>query len=96
MNQDLMVFIQEQYNSLPKTIKNGAFVVNLDEYKSTGTHRVVLLVKNNEVTYFVEPIPKKIKKFIGNKGIKTIVLRIQAYESIMCVCFFAFWLLTAC
>ena len=29
-----MAFIQ---NSLPK-IKNGAYVINLDEYKSLGTH----------------------------------------------------------
>ena len=76
MNQDLMVFIQEQYNNLPKTL-------NLVEYKSTGTHWVVLFVKSNDITYFVEPITKEIKKFNGNKDIKTIVFRIQAYESIM-------------
>ena len=44
--------------------------------------------KNNDVTYFdsfgVEHIPNKIKKFIKNKNIKTNILRIQAYDSIMC------------
>ena len=25
-------------DNLPKTIKNGAFVINLDEYKDVGTH----------------------------------------------------------
>ena len=43
---------------------------------------------NNDVTYFdsfgVEHIPKKIKTFINNKNIKTNILRIQAYDSIMC------------
>ena len=38
-------------NNLRKTIKNGAYVVNLDEFKDTGTHWVALYV-NNEVTYF--------------------------------------------
>ena len=39
-------------NNLPKTIKNGAYIINLDEYKNTGTPWVVLFVKNNEATYF--------------------------------------------
>ena len=30
-------------NSLPK-IKDGAYVINLDEYKSVGTHRMALFV----------------------------------------------------
>ena len=32
-------------------------------------------------------IPKVIRKFIGNKNIKTNIYRIQAYDSIMCGCF---------
>ena len=31
--------------------------------------------------------PKEIKKFVGNKNIKTNIFRIQAYDSIMCGCF---------
>ena len=63
-------------NNLPKTIKNGAYVINLDEYKNTGTHWVVLLVKSNEVIYFdsfgVEHIPKEIINRVGiNENIKT-------------------------
>ena len=42
----------------------------------------------NSVTYFdlfgVEHVPNEIKKFIGNKNIKTNIFRIQAYDSIMC------------
>ena len=47
-----------------------------------------MYLKNNEVIYFdsfgVEYIPNEIKKFIGNKGIKTNVFRIQDYNSIRC------------
>ena len=31
-----------------------------------------------------EHIPKKVRTFIGNKNIKTNILRTQAYPSIMC------------
>ena len=71
-----------------KTIKNGAYVINLDEYENTGTHWVVLFVKSNKVTYFdsfgVEYISKEVKKFIVDEDIKTNIFRIQAYNPIMC------------
>ena len=61
-------------DNLPK-IRDGAYVINLDEYSDIGTHWVALWVNNNNVTYFdsfgVEHIPKEIKTFIGNKNIKT-------------------------
>ena len=44
-------------------IKDGAYIINLDEYSDIGTHWVALNVQNN-VTYFdsfgVEHIPKEI------------------------------------
>ena len=56
-------------------IKDGAYVINLDEYSDIGTHWVALYVRNNDITYFdsfgVEHIPKEIKTFIDNKNIKT-------------------------
>ena len=56
-------------NNLPNIIKNGTYVVNLDEY--LGTHWVALYVNNKIVTYFdsfgVEHIPKEIMKFIVHK-----------------------------
>ena len=74
-------------DNLPK-IKDGAYVINLDEYSDIGTHWVALYVQNNDVTYFdsfgVEHIPKEIRTFISNKNIKTNIFRIQAYHSIMC------------
>ena len=48
-------------NNLPKTIKKGAYVINLDEYENTGTHWIALFVKTNEAIYFdsfgIEHIP---------------------------------------
>ena len=43
MNQDLMGFI---LGKLPR-IKDGAYVINLDEYSDTGTHWIALHVNNN-------------------------------------------------
>ena len=75
-------------DNLPKTIKNGAYVINLDEYADVGTHWIALYVKHNEVVYFdsfgVEHVPKEIKRFIGHKNIKTNIFRTQADNSVMC------------
>ena len=73
-------------NNLPK-IKDGVHVINLDEYKSIGTHWVALYVKasHNEIysdSFGVTHILKEIKKLIGNKNI-TSIYRIQAFDSIM-------------
>ena len=59
-------------NNLPK-IKDGAYVINLDEFKSIGTHWIALYVNGNnlDATYFnsfgVEHILKEKKILIGNK-----------------------------
>ena len=75
-------------DNLPNNIKNGAYVINLDEYHDIGTHWVALYVNNKIVTYFdsfgVEHIPKEIMKFINRKKVITSIYRIQAYDLIMC------------
>ena len=72
----------------PSKMKDGAYVIHLDEYSDIETHWAALYLQNNNVTYFdsfgVEHIPKEIKKFISNKNIKINIFRIQAYDSIMC------------
>ena len=74
-------------NNLPNKIKKGAYVITLDEYENTGTHWVSLFVKTKYTVYFdifgVEHIPKEINKFINN-DIKSNIVRIEAYDSIMC------------
>ena len=50
-------------NNLP-TIKDGGYIINLDEYESAATHWIALSVNGDNVTYFdsfgVEHIPKEI------------------------------------
>ena len=74
-------------DNLPK-IKDGAYVINLDEYYDIWTRWIALYVLNNSVTYFdsfgVEHIPKEIKKFINKSTFVTNIFRIEAYDSILC------------
>ena len=75
--------IQKYYQNQPRSngvysreiltkTKDGAYVINFDEYSDIGTHWIALYVLNNVVTYFdslgVEHIPKEIKTFIINKN----------------------------
>ena len=76
-------------DNLPNNIKNGAYVINLNEYHDIGTHWVALYVNNKTATYFdsfgVEHIPTEIMKFIARKKkIRRNIYRIQAYDSILC------------
>ena len=76
--------IEKYYENKPKfngvysrynlsKIKDGAYIITLDEYESIGTHWTALYVNDNNVTFFdsfgVKNIPKEIKKFIVNKNI---------------------------
>ena len=55
-------------NKLPKTIKDGTYVVNLDNMWDVGTHWIVLYIKNIEIICFdsfgAEHVSKEIKKII--------------------------------
>ena len=72
-------------DNLPDKIKDGSYVINLDEYSDIGTHWIALYINTKTVIYFdsfgVEDIPKEIKKFLNNKNIITDIFRIQAYDS---------------
>ena len=84
-------------NNLPKK-KDGAYVINVDEFKSIGTHWVGFYVNANNIAYFdsfsVEHIPKEIRELIGNKNVKTNIYRMQAYNlkicGYFCIVFFEF------
>ena len=75
-------------NNLPLKIKDGAYLINLDEYIDVGTHWIALFCNKNEVVYFdsfgVEHVPKEIKGFVENKNIKGNIFRVQANDSVMC------------
>ena len=69
-------------DNLPDKIKDGAYVVNLDEYSDMGTHWIALNVNDKTVIYLysfgAEHIPNEIKKFINNKNIISNIFRLQA------------------
>ena len=74
--------------NLPLKLKDGAYVINPDEYADVGTHWIALFCNRNEIAYFdsfgVEHIPKEIKKTIRNKNIKTNIFLVQVNNSVMC------------
>ena len=85
-------------DNLPKKIKDGAYIINLDQYADTGTHWIALFCKKKKlfiiyllfklIIYFnslgVEHIPEEIIEFIGNKNTKANIFRVQANDAIMC------------
>ena len=90
--------MQKYYQNKPKfnriysrnnlsEIKDEAYIINIDDYESIGTHWIALYLNAKNVTYVdsfgVEYIPKEIRKQIGNKNIITNIFRIQASDSIM-------------
>ena len=86
-------------DNLPKKIKDGAYVINLDEYADAGTHWIALFCQKNEIIYFdsfeVEHITEDIKEFIKNKNIKPNIFRVQANDSMcgyFCIGFIDFML----
>ena len=82
----LMVFFQEIIYL--KKIKDGAYVINLDEYADVGTHWIALFCNKNEIVYFgsfgAEHVPEEVKKFVGNKNIKANIFRVQESDTVMC------------
>ena len=95
-NFDIQIYYQNENrfigvysrNNIPDKVKDGGYVINLDEYYDIGTHWIALYVNNKTVTYFgsfgIEYIPKEIKKFIGNRNIISNIYRMQNCDSIMC------------
>ena len=87
-------------DNLPDKIKDGAYVINADEYSHIGTHWIALYVLNNNVTCFdsfgIEHTPKEIKIFIDKSIVVANIFRTQAYGAIMygyfCIGFINFML----
>ena len=75
-------------NNLPLKIKDGAYVINLDEYADVDTHWIALFCNGNEIVYFgsfgVEHVPEEIKEFLGSKNIIANIFGVQTNNSVMC------------
>ena len=76
-----------QKNTLAR-VKDGAYVIHLDEYESMGTHCIALYANGYNITYSdsfgIKHIPKKIKKLRTKKNITKTIYRLQTNNSIMC------------
>ena len=85
-----MVFIRE---IIYIKIKNGTYLVNLDEYELVGNHWIALYTNVHNATYFIAT-------YFGKKYIMTIIYRIQANDSVMwryfCIGFIGFMLKSKC
>ena len=59
INLNLIVFIQEIINLK----KGSAYIINLDEYESIGTHWIASYINDNKVTSFDNSILIELSKF---------------------------------
>ena len=89
-------------NNLPKKIKDGAYVISLDEYANVRTHWIALICNRSEIVYFdsfgIEHVPEQIKNFVENKNIIANIFRLQANNSVMCgyFCIVFIYFMLAC
>ena len=67
--------------NLPNKIKDGAYVINLDEFEDIGTHWIALFCVRNEVIYFDS---FGVEHILGNRNIKANIFRVQENNSKMC------------
>ena len=71
--------------------RDGAYAINLDKEKSTGTHWITLYMNGDNMTYLdsfgVKYIPEEILKN-HQKHHKYLEYRIQSYNSIICGFFY--------
>ena len=74
-------------NNLPKKIKDGAYVLNIDQYVAVGTHQDSLFCNGNKIVYYdsfgVEHVLEESKEFVKKKTIKANIFRIQSHNSVM-------------
>ena len=72
-NEPRFIGVFSRYN-MPKKIKDGTYLINLDEYADVGTHWIALFFNRSEIVSFnsfgVAHVPEEIKEFIGNKNMK--------------------------
>ena len=84
MNQDLMVSFQETIYL--KKIKDGAYIINLDEYTDVGTQWIALFCNKMKLlilTVLVLNIFLKKLKNLSEKNMKANIFRVQENNSIM-------------
>ena len=75
-------------NDILPRLKDGTYVINLDDKKTKGTHWVPLFIDKNPTIYFdsfgIDYIPQEVLSKIKDKSITHNILRIQDNNFIMC------------
>ena len=65
----------------PEKIKNGAYIINVDEHADVGTHWIALFCNKSEIvsldSFAVEHVPEEIKNL---SEIKTLMLKFFEYK----------------
>ena len=62
---------------MPKKIKDGAYVINLDKYADVGTHLIALFCIYFD-SFGVEHVSEVITELVGNRKIKANIFQVQA------------------
>ena len=76
-------------NNLPKKVRDGAYVINLNEYEYVyvGTDSIAFFCNRNEIVHFgsfgVGNVPEEIKEFVWNKNIIASIFLVQANNLVM-------------
>ena len=69
-------------------VRGGAYVINLDDKKSKGTHWVSLFIDRDTAVYVdsfgIKYIPQDVLNKIRDKSISHNIFRIQSSDSVMC------------
>ena len=72
---------------MPKKVKGGVYIINLDEYAEVAMHWITLYIHKNDAIDFnslgVEHVSLEVKTFIENKNIKTNIFRIEANDLVI-------------
>ena len=68
-------------DNLQVKVKDGAYLINLDDYSDIETHWIALYANNKTVTYFDS---FGIEHIAPDKDIIASIYRIQSYDSIVC------------
>ena len=75
-------------NILPKTMKDGSYIINFEKYKSIGMHWMpfMLMVRAQDtlIALMLNTFQKKYKKIVDEKNVIKYFFKIQAYDSIIC------------
>ena len=80
-------------NNLPEKIKDGAYIINLDDMQMLAHIGMLYFVTGIKlyisIVLVLNIFLKKLKSFVGNKNIRVNIFRVQPNDSVRC---WDFWI----